>query len=237
MRFLLCLLLSAAAICAQAPGGAPAEFQVGPQSLSDGTRSEARLAKTREIVISDAHGKYYEGVSRGKTYHACMQAGASLGTALTGTAVTMTVYNPVGSGVLCAIQGVSIGVTTIMANPGAPANATSIFVHAVGAITTSAAPTATTAASIRNNLIGSAPGVCSAFTAATLPAAPVVARVIGGMSVREGTVAAFADTAYTITDYTDGKIVLLPNTSDTIQAIGAAISGVVCMDWEEIPIS
>jgi hypothetical protein len=77
---------------------------VGPSVASgDGSPVPVRLGRNGELIIGNGHGKYYEQVARGKCYHASMQAGASMGTALTATAVTLTLYNPVNSGMLLSL--------------------------------------------------------------------------------------------------------------------------------------
>ena len=158
-----------------------------------------------------------------------MQAGASLGTALTSTAVTLTLYNPVNSGIWCVLLETTLGITTGLAAAGATA-----YVHAVNVNPFAAAPTSVTNATIRNCLLGGTTGLANAYTAATLPAAPVVARtpftsrVIGATPVSEFSVS--------FIDNTDGKIILTPNTAVTLQCIGTASSGIVGFIWEEVPI-
>lgn len=206
-----------------------AELRVGPVIATDATINVQRADKTGASVVTDAHAKYQEAVLRGNVFHASMQAGASLGTALTATAVTLTLYNPSGSGKNLVLLECDVGITT-----GISAAGTAVLVYAINVNQTAAAPTATTAGVVRNCLLNSTTGVGVAYTAATLPAAPVIAkiqsayRIIGATPVSEYGVIP--------NDIVDGKIILPPNTAVTIQSIGSAISGIVSFLWEEIAI-
>ena len=207
------------------------EGRPGPSSLADGVAGPARLSKLGALVVQDGHGgRYYEAVSRGRCYYASMAAGASLGTALTTTAVTLTIWNPRSSGIHVSILECSIGITTGMAAAG-----TAVYAYAVNVNPNAAVPaTNTLAANWGNCLLGSNVGIAQAYTATTLPAAPIVmrvhshARVIGATPVSEFQALSV--------DAVDGKIVLAPNMAVTIQAIGTASSGIVSFLWEEIPI-
>lgn len=194
---------------------------VGPRYAGDGSEAIIRLGRTGEQIIGDAHGRYHEATARGVVQHASMQAGATLGTALTATAVTLTLYNPAGSGVLLSLLNVSVGIST------APAGS-AVLVLAANVNPTAAAPSATTAATVRNNKLGPASGRGVAYTAATLPAAPVVVRVLGSVLATGST------SGVVISDDVAGQIILPENTAITVQSIGTAPSGIVSMSWEEI---
>jgi len=206
-----------------------AEVRTGLITSSDGAVNPGRSSKLGAMIAADGHGRYTEAVYRGNVYHASMQAGASLGTALTATAVTLTLYNPSGSQKLLSLLGASVGLTTALAAAG-----TAVHVLAANVDPAAAIPTGLTAATVRNNLLGGGLGQGKAYTAATLPAAPVVVlttqayRIIGATPVSE----------YALNAYTDvgGLIVLQPNTAVTLQGIGTATSGIVSFVWEEIPL-
>ena len=205
------------------------EGMIGPGLGADGSRQPARLGRTAELIIGNNHGKYYEAVSRGKCYHASMQAGASLGTALTATAVTLTLYNPANSGVLLALLHANVAITTVPGGAG-----TAVYALAVNVNPLAAAPATNTPATVRNCLLGSAAGVGISYTATTLPAVPVIARVMPG-GIYWATAAAAA-APMVAEDWVDGSIVLAPNTALTIQGIGVATSGIASLMWEEIPL-
>lgn len=209
----------------------------GPMKRADGpSDGPIRSGITSEMIVGDAHARYYEAVSRGVVFGAAMQAGASLGTALTATAVTLTLYNPLGSKVNLVLLEVAMAITTMLAAPGAPAASAAAYVLAGNVNPLAALPTGLTAATVRNCLLGGAQGVGLAYTGATLPATPILIRPLFGVSYSEITAASIAQLATQFIDPTDGKIVIAPNTAITIQGIGAATSGIVSMMWEEVPI-
>jgi hypothetical protein len=205
--------------------------KVGFTPSADGTtHDKLRLGKTLEQISGQAHGLYYEPVSRGTVYHASMQAGAALGTALTATAVTLTLYNPLNSGVNLVLLEVGVNITTYLAAAG-----TSVYALAGNVLTTAAAPATTTAATVRSCLLGGSAGRGVAYTAATLPSVPVVLKTVGSLHLVGGT--PVSESSFSLIDYTDGKIVLQPNTAVTLQGIGTASSGIVHMIWEEVAVS
>lgn len=207
----------------------------GPASDST-LHDEKRLGRTLAQITQDAHGRYHEAASRGNLYHASMQAGAALGTALTSTAVTLTLYNPADSGVVLSIVEIAAAITTMLAAPGAPGAATAAIVAAGNVNRQAAAPSAVTEAVVRCSLLGNSAGAGKAYTAATLPANPVVIAPLFNISYSEITAAAIAQFAGRFIAEIDGKLCLQPNTAVTIQSIGAAISGIISMMWEEIPL-
>jgi hypothetical protein len=177
----------------------------------------------------DRHGTYYEAVRNGNFYHASMQAGASLGTALTATAVTLTLYNPSGSPVNLVLMGAGVAITTYLAAAG-----NAHYVLAANVDQAAAIPTGLTAGTVRNNLLGASAGYGKAYTAATLPAAPVIVRAIGNVHLVGAT--PVSESSYSFWDKTDGALILKPNTALTVQGVGTASSGIVSMYWEEVPI-
>lgn len=206
------------------------EGQVGPTRNTDGSNMTFRQAKTGEQVVSDVHARYYEATSRGSVYSASMQAGASLGTALTATGVTLTLYNPANSGYNICLLEVGVQVTTFLTASGS-----TVYALAGNVITATAAPSATTAATVRCTYLGNAAGVGLAYTTATLPNTPILLRSIGTITYVSNA-GGLSLGGYSFMDMTDGKVVLAPNTCVTLQGIGIASSGIVHMVWEEVPI-
>lgn len=198
---------------------------VGPKSLTTGsTNAEQRIAATGGQVVCDAHGRYHEAAARGNLYMASMQAGAALGTALTATAVTFTLYNPANSGVIISLLNCALAITS------APAGSAAL-VYAINNNPVAAAPGSVTALAVRGMPLGNAGvGKALAYSAATLPAIPVVAKALA-------TILATGSTAgMQINDDVAGAILLGPNSAVTIQNIGTACNGIVSMIWEEIPL-
>ena len=200
------------------------EGRGGQVSVNDGGVAALRLGATGAAVTSNGVGLNYENVRNGNVYWASMQAGAALGTALTATAVTMTLYNPQGSGVNASLLHTSLAITS------APVGSAS-YVYAVSNNPQAAAPaTVTSAVGWGNALMSTTRGRVQAYTAATLPAAPVIARVLGSILATGSTA------TLNFNDYVDGALVLQPGTCVTIQGLTTASSGIVAMTWEEVPV-
>ena len=209
-----------------------AELRTGITQSAEGSVNPARAGRFGELITGDAIGKYYELAKQGRLFLASMNAGAVLGTALTATAVTVTLYNPSGSG--CNLSVIAGGVSYTTSAAGA---STRSLVWAGNVDPAAAIPTAQTALTVRPVLLGAGfTSVGRAFSACTLPAAPVVVRVfpLGYVNVATTptTVAPLA-----IIDYVDGALSLAPNTAVTIQGIATVNeSGIVSIVWAEIPV-
>lgn len=196
------------------------EGKVGPITQSDGSSAPLRTDRTGSLVVASP---YAEWAARGQLFVASMQAGASLGTALTTTAVTFTLYNPLKSGVNVVLLDCVLAITA------APAGAAS-YVYAANVNPLAAAPATNTDLAIRGSPIGnSATGRAKAYSATTLPATPVVIRVHSSI------VATGAASPWFAVDRVDGAIVLGENTAVTIQGLTTASSGIISMTWAEVP--
>lgn len=197
------------------------QFVVGPSSKADGTYLTGRGCKTGELAVSQAHGRYHEAVSRGGVYMASNQAEVTFGTALTATAVTFTLYNPVGSLVNLSLLHVGVTIRTC-STPGH-------LVLAANVNNAAAAPATNTALTVRNaKLDAAASNTGVAYSVTTLPAAPVAVRALGATITAAG--------VGSLNDYVDGGIVLGPNTALTLQGVTVVGTGIISMAWEEIVI-
>ncbi len=210
------------------------DAQVGPRLVSPGSENPLRAARSGALVTCDAHARYAEAIRTGNCYYATAVA-ASLGTALTATGVTLTLYNPQNSSVYLSVLHVGVALTT---PPAAAAVGALVLAANVNPITAVPA-TNTLAANWGNALLGASPGrgVGQPYTATTLPAAPIAVRNLGGWAF-VGTAA--SSTGFPIVnDEIAGMIMLAPNTAVTVQGILSASSwtGTVTMVWEEIPIN
>ena len=187
------------------------------------------LGLTRILLANQAaHCKYYNPVTRKKVWQATLQAGTALGTALTATAVTMTLYNPVGSTVRLILMQVRVAIT------GVQGAGEDTYVLAANLDPTAAVPATVTPVTPRNCLLGeTALPSGLVYSAATLPAVPEAVRVVG--SSYFATAVAMNEIAHF--DDVDGAIVLAPNTAVTLQNIGIGATGIVSMMWEEVPYS
>lgn len=198
-----------------------AEGVVGQRTAGDGSDLPYRLTRYLAIAVAEAHGLYYDAISRGNCFYASQQAAAALGTALTATAVTMTLYNPTGSQKNLQLMEVQLAVPV--------ATTAGQVVYAVNGVAGQVAPTGTTvlASGIQNALIGGGTNpVGVVYSAATLPAAPIARRVLAGIvSTTPGGVHSFVDRP---------GMILQPGMMVTIQGITTNATGIISFLWEEV---
>jgi hypothetical protein len=201
------------------------ESIIGPflPQADNSVMNRLRAGKTGELVVGDAHGRFFEAASRGKLYYACNQAAITFGTALTATAVTFTLYNPLGS--LVNLVLLQTGVTVLT---GTTAGS---IVYAANVNPAAAIPATNTELTVRNAKLDGAAGYAKAYSITTLPAAPVAIRTIGGLLG-----ATAGGVMNSIVDNVDGSIILAPNTCLTVQGITIVGTGLISMLWEEVPI-
>lgn len=198
--------------------------QVGAQTLADGANNTVRTGQTGEMMVSQVNGRFYSLAKQGKLWTASNQQARAL-SLLSATCTGLCLTNPVGSTVNLVLLDVAVALAT------APAGA-AIIGLALG-VYSSTAVTHTSAETVRNtntNFAGSV-GVGLVDYAATLPAAPLFIRAIGG-----GPVAASSITPPFITDNIDGKIILGPGTSISLSSSTTAISVIASMLWAELPV-
>lgn len=196
--------------------------QVGPARAADGVSVDIRQAKTAELVVSDAHGRYSEAATRGLIFSAANQAAVATPVGLTASSLNYTLYNPAGSGVLLSLLNISIGISA------APA-AGSVIYLVQNNNPLQAAPATVTALVVVNNYLGPVTSAGRAYSTATLAAAPTVMRPLGFVP------AAATVSGFVIQHDIAGMIVIPPGTYISIQAT-TAISLIVSADWEEIPL-
>lgn len=200
------------------------EISVGPQNAGDAARVTARGGRTGETIVGQAHGRFYEAVSRGKVFIGANVAATPVTTqaGLSATTPALTLYNPVGSGYNLVLQTVCIDVTT------SPA-AASGFMLAFNAAN-AAAPSSVTAGTLQNALLGSsATGVGLCYRIATLAAAPIAIRYLGG------TTGAAAIGGVQLIDRVEGEIIIAPGVALSVQATSAAAI-LANFVWEECAI-
>jgi hypothetical protein len=195
------------------------KYRVGPGG-PDADGSEVLYPRTdrfHSLRIAPAAAEYEEMVSRGEVYCASNQSVVTFGTALTATAVTFTLYNPAGSPVdLVLLQ---CGVTILTAGTGGH------LVYAANVNNSAAAPATNTSLSVRNAKLDLAAGYAQAYSATTLPAAPVAIRTLASAITAAG--------VFNIMDDLKGAIVIGPNTAVTVQGITIVGTGLISMFWRE----
>ena len=198
----------------------------------DGSIKDFRSGHYADLLMNAA-GNYGILTKQGRVYCASMQAGATFGTALTTTAVTITLHNPPQSRVDLVILAASFSMTAgQVTTTNAP-----VVVYAANMDTDDVIPATNTAVVVRNALLGGPAGFAKVYSATTLPSAPIVIRVFpwGHVCQTLGTVIQTKQS--TNMDYVDGAIVLQPNTSVTLQGIATTtqITGIGGFVWAEIP--
>jgi hypothetical protein len=166
---------------------------------------------------------YRELAMRGQLFMASLQAVVALST-LSVTATGFILTNPAGSRHNIALMDVCVALAS------APAGIATVHV-AYGAKSNTAV-TQTTPLTVRSGLLESVRGVGLAASEATLPAAPVAIRAIGGGPVATGSV-----TSPFIRDEVRGQIIIPPGSSLSLGYITTAISVVASMCWAELPIA
>lgn len=218
------------------------EGKVGVQNIVDGSLTAPRLGRLGELMTNDTVGKYYELSRRGQIFMAAMQAGASLGTALTVTAVTLSLYNPLSSGVDVALLQCTVLPTNVPQTTTATYEA---FAYAVNMGPIITAPASNTAAIIVPGLLnvngsiaaGTGGGIARCYRATTLPDTPIIARWHPMSFSNMLTTNNMTGGGIGI-DNIDGALVLGQGTIVTLQGIATttATTGVVSFVWAEIPI-
>jgi len=200
------------------------QAKVGKQVASNGSVTDLRSEKTGSLIITSGHAKYMQTVLDGNVY-----IGANLGgtpvTTQAGLSVTtpaLTLYNPIGSGVFLVLQTVTLDITT---SPAAAAGLMLAY-----NLQNAAAPATVTLANVTNGLIGiSSQPVGQCYRIATLAAAPLAFRFIGG------TTGAAAIGGVQIIDHVDGEVIIRPGVAISVQSTTAAAI-LASFSWEEVPI-
>lgn len=164
----------------------------------------------------------YMGDGARNIFVASTQAGVATSTALSTTQTGFTLSNPFGSGKTLVLLQVNGALTT------APAGIATV-VLAANVNPVAAAVTHTTPLTVRKANLGvSATAVGLADSAATLPAAPVVVRGLGG-PVATGSVS-----QPKISEDIGGSLCVAPGCAVSISSLTTAISGVWSMVWLEM---
>ena len=198
------------------------QAQVGNQSANDGFTTDLRAGRGGELMVSRLNPREYELVRLGKVFTASNQAVKALST-LNVTCTGFALSNPLGSGTNLVLLDVCVALVS------APAGIASVHI-AAQMLPHGTAVVHGTPLTVRNCLLGgSAAGVGLADRAATLPAAPVAIRAIGG-----GPVAASSLESPFIKDEVGGQIILAPGTNVSLGYVTTAINVMASMSWAEL---
>jgi hypothetical protein len=202
---------------------ATATGTVGSKAVGAGAQVDQSFGPGGGLRVNDSSGKYTDVNIRGRLFTACNQAAVTSGAGLSATVATLSLTNPVGSGVYLILIDYGFTFST------AAAAATSVYLAATAQSAT--AVTHTTPATVRSALwtgLTATGNVGLVDTVATLPAAPLIARtLLGSGTTGLGPSIGKDDVA--------GAFILAPGTAAVIQASAAAI-GFCHLTWEEQPI-
>jgi len=195
--------------------------KVGIQELSNGSEADFRQDNSGAVVVAPGHFEFERASLDGKIYIGANLGGTPVTTqaGLSATTPALTLYNPVGSGVDLVLIAINLAITS------APAAAASLML--AYNLANAGAPTSTTDATITSTLIGGANApIGKCFRVATLPAAPLMLKPLGGPT------GASAIGGFRIDDRVNGAIIVTPGVSISIQSTSAA-AVLASFMWEE----
>lgn len=203
--------------------------RVGPTLAGDGTNPQNRLGKMAELITQQAHGKYFEAVSRGNCYAAVTAAtGVSVASLTISTAAPFALANPIGSGRRLALMWIEMGYVSGTFGAGN-------LVLALGGISgTAVSGTAIVPVNLWTG--GGVQAVGKPLTTATLPAAPTVVRNFANLDAWVGSL---TTSPFNIYLDLDSSLMLDPGSSFSVEGTTAAGTSPLVVfgcGWEEIPL-
>jgi len=198
----------------------------GGTSQGTGTTGSLRLGNMLDLIVTELHGRYYEGNYRRTRYGGATQAAVATTAAFATTYTGLVLYNPAGS----AVNGVleKVGIVPILAQTTSLA-----FGLMVGASLTQLS--GLTAVTPRSKNIGSgAAPVLGLASAATLPIAPTLDTLLGYI----GTGAVTVDQSVQGLFDMEGSILIPANGFVAIYTSAASVAAslLLSIQWEEVPI-
>lgn len=192
-------------------------------SAADGSNLPLLQGKSGEGVVTELHGKWFTSAYRNRVF---LTAGVAAGLSVpvsSSTAITSTLYNPLGSGVVGELITLNLAMT----------NATSVvsplLIGMISGLTI--APTSLTLGTVANanGLATTTSNQIQYYTVATLASAATKFFCIGNISATTG---AFPNYTYTF----DGHLLLQPGSLITIVATAFQTSLMMTsMAWAEYP--
>lgn len=184
-----------------------------------------RMSKDGHGVIQDAHARYQQAVYDGKVWIGANPSGTAVTTqaGVSATTPALTLYNPVGSGKLGVLWEVGYVITA------SPAAATGFMLAAN--VLNATAPSSTTDGTMLNagTWIAGASPTLRCYRVATLAAAPVAFKYLGGVT------GASAISGYQSVYEIAGGIIVPPGLAISIQTTAAAAI-LAHFKWEEIDL-
>lgn len=202
--------------------------RVGLLVSGDGSYNSHRQGKSGELIVSEAHGRFYEGSSRGKMYLASIGvAGVAPGTALS-TSPAFQIWNPVNSGILVAIKQVFVSYVSGTLGAGS-------FVHSVN-LSQVTAPSGGTELTPVCALLNTSRGTARAFTGSTISATSTLIRASLNMGAALASTANFPALSM---DPVEGGIVIPQGVAYCYQGIAVAGTSplvIISALYEEITV-
>lgn len=202
--------------------GASGPAAAGSQALP------ARQMGDGTVGVADCHGRYTESVLNGNVYFVGDTAGRTTAAGLTTAPVCVSLYNPLGSGVVLSLLYASAQFLVAFAA------ASAIWIG----LTPTGTATATTGTAINaTNCKGTVGGSkVQALTTATLPATPTIIADLGVGLTGAITTVPQVQSMYR---WFDGAIQVGPGGALSLQVSTASGTSSSLMNWmwEEIPIA
>jgi len=197
----------------------------GVVSRADGSLGAVRGGKTGEMLVSQAHSKYYEAASRGKLFYSHVPTAAMSAPAT--AAIGNIIWNPPTSGVLCVLTKWSL----IYKVTDADAMAIDLCYSVQATLPTTV--TAATTGPCYLGAVGVSNSACKAYAIGTITTA---ATPIFGMCKLEAAINTVG--AQKLSGDFEGIFIAPPGYLFSLHSIvAAAASGIgSTLIWEEVPI-
>lgn len=179
-------------------------------------------------IVQDGHSRFQQAVLNGNCYAVGDGSGGANPSGLSASPISVCLFNPKGSGINAVIWYASVSTAV------APAAIQHVWLAINNNI--AAAAVTGTALAPKNCLIGNAKtGAVTPLTTATLPAAPVVALVLGAIGTGAITVQM---TIPPLGGWLDGALVLAPGGAISFQfsSISGTAANMASWIWEEVPV-
>lgn len=201
--------------------------QPGVQNQQDGAAIPVRAGKQGDLSVSELHGRYYEQTYRGNMYGGAV-SGVALSAALSTAYGGLVLVNPAGSKVNLVINKVSWAPIV--------AQTTALSIGLLRGFNNNTAVTLNTPVSAYNKagqaIAGQGSGVLA--SAATLPTAPVLDRILGSLLTGAITVSAQGGTIVDL----EGSEIVPPGGYIGFYGSVASVAASLAfgIDWEEVPV-
>ena len=206
----------------------PVQGQVAPQVVGDGISGVIRLDRSSAVVVSEAHGRYYETTFRKAMFSAANSAGVTTTVGAATTYVGLCLSNPVGSPVNLVLN--KVGYAFLVQWPAASTIGLMVGFNNATQVTH------TTPLLPIGNFLGMGAGFGKVDSSATLPTAPTLQMVLdAGLT---GAITVATESTNGLVDV-EGCIILPPGgyVAFFTSTISGASASWFSMQWEEIAVT